>query len=62
MPLIEYLCKECGERLEVLQKISDEDIEICKKCGGKLKRLISLSSFHLKGGGWSKDGYRKETK
>jgi predicted nucleic acid-binding Zn ribbon protein len=27
------------------------------ECGGPTKKLISRGSFHLKGGGWYKDGY-----
>ncbi|WP_022668208.1 FmdB family zinc ribbon protein [Desulfospira joergensenii] len=52
MPVYEYQCTECGEIQEAFQKISDPPIETCSKCRGHLKKLISQSSFHLKGSGW----------
>jgi len=52
MPIYEYECSECGRIDEVLQKFSDKPLDRCKHCSGKLHKLISHSSFHLKGTGW----------
>jgi len=52
MPVYEYQCTECGQIEEALQKISDSPLEICSDCKGHLKKLISQSTFHLKGSGW----------
>lgn len=52
MPIYEYECSECGKIQEVFQKFSDKPLKQCKKCSGKLHKLISHSSFHLKGTGW----------
>jgi len=52
MPVYEYQCKECGQIEEALQKISDSPLETCSHCKGHLKKLISQSTFHLKGSGW----------
>jgi putative FmdB family regulatory protein len=52
MPLYEYECSKCGRIDEVLQKFSDKPQAKCKHCSGKLHKLISHSSFHLKGTGW----------
>ena len=58
----EYNCENHGD-FEVQQKISDPPLQICPKCAeagivsSPPKRLISLSSFSLKGGGWSDTGY-----
>ena len=52
MPIYEYECKKCGQIKEVFQKFSDKPLTKCKKCSGKLHKLISHSSFHLKGTGW----------
>ncbi len=52
MPIYEYECTKCGEFTEALQKFSDKPLTRCKNCGGKLHKLISHSSFHLKGSGW----------
>jgi len=52
MPVYEYQCTGCGQIEEALQKISDSPLETCPHCKGHLKKLISQSTFHLKGSGW----------
>ena len=52
MPIYEYQCDSCSEITEDLQKISDPALRECPECGGKLSKLMSLNSFHLKGSGW----------
>lgn len=52
MPIYEYECTSCGKVTEVMQKFSDAPLTICPSCGGSLRKLISLSTFHLKGTGW----------
>ncbi len=52
MPVYEYQCKACGHIEEAFQKISEPPLETCPECKGNLKKLISQSSFHLKGSGW----------
>lgn len=52
MPIYEYECLNCGNIEEVLQKFSDKPLTKCPHCSGKLQKLISQSSFHLKGSGW----------
>jgi putative FmdB family regulatory protein len=56
MPIYEYECEQCGP-FEVIQKISDRPIKKCETCGNKVRKLVSQSSFTLKGGGWYKDLY-----
>ena len=56
MPIYEYDCEKCG-RFEVLQKMSDPALEKCEACGKPVQKLVSQSSFALKGGGWYKDLY-----
>ena len=60
MPIYEYECKKCGDTIEVIQSFSDNPLKKHKQCGGKLERLISLSSFHLKGSGWYDTEYGKK--
>ncbi len=57
MPVYEYECSECGHRIEILQKISDPPVEYCEVCNGHMKKLISRSTFHLKGTGWYATDY-----
>ena len=52
MPIYEYKCLKCGTQLEVMQKMSDDLLSKCESCGGELKKLITNTSFVLKGGGW----------
>lgn len=59
MPIYEYECKDCGKRLEALQKISDSPLQKCPSCqGAGLVRLVSASSFRLKGGGWYETDFK----
>lgn len=66
MPIYEYECQKCGLHAEVLQKFSDPPVSKCDKCKGKMRKLISQSTFHLKGTGWyvtdyaSKDNASKD--
>ena len=58
MPIYEYECQACGHTFEEWQKMSDKPIRVCPKCKKrKVEKLISQTSFHLKGGGWYKDLY-----
>ncbi len=52
MPIYEYSCKDCGRVFEEWQSGFDELQVPCPECGGESKRLISNTSFVLKGGGW----------
>jgi len=57
MPLYEYRCKSCGHTFEVIQKFSDRALRKCGECSGPLEKLVSRSSFQLKGGGWYINSY-----
>ena len=58
MPIYEYECDNCGARMELIKKMSDPDPKKCLECGHEsLRKLISRSDFHLKGGGWYSDAY-----
>jgi putative FmdB family regulatory protein len=43
---------KCGHVTEAWQKFSDLPLGECELCHGKMKKLISQSTFHLKGTGW----------
>jgi putative FmdB family regulatory protein len=57
MPLYEYQCKQCGERSEILQNISDPPKSQCPKCGGEMKKLLSAPAIQFKGSGFYKTDY-----
>ena len=58
MPIYEYACEKCESEFELEQRITDGPIKSCPRCKSrKIKRLISRTSFVLKGGGWYSDLY-----
>jgi len=57
MPIYEYECTQCGVVEEAIQKFSDRPLTKCTHCSGKLQKLVSHSSFHLKGSGWYATDY-----
>ncbi len=57
MPVYEYECKTCDKVFEVQQKMSDAPLTECPECQAPVKKLMSVNSFQLKGGGWYADGY-----
>jgi putative FmdB family regulatory protein len=65
MPIYEYQCSKCGHQTEVWQKITDPPVTRCEMCNGRMRKLISQSTFHLKGTGWYVTDYaskgRKDT-
>ncbi len=59
MPIYEYECTKCGRITEAMQKFSDPPLVKCIYCHGKLRKLISMSTFHLKGTGWYVTDYAR---
>ena len=58
MPIYEYACEKCESEFEVEQRITADPVKSCPRCKSrKVKRLISRTSFVLKGGGWYSDLY-----
>jgi putative FmdB family regulatory protein len=58
VPIYEYVCEACGRLTEVMQRMSDPPPAACPACGGpKLSKVVSRTSFQLKGGGWYSDLY-----
>jgi len=58
MPIYEYNCKNCGV-FEVTQRITEGPLTTCPTCEGDVHRLISLTSFVLKGSGWYATDYAR---
>jgi putative FmdB family regulatory protein len=61
MPIYEYKCSKCNHITEIWQKFSDPPIDQCEECGGKVKKIISQNTFHLKGSGWYVTDYGSKT-
>lgn len=58
MPIYEYVCSKCGQEAEAIQKFDDPPLVKCGHCNKRgLERKLSMSAFHLQGGGWFAGGY-----
>lgn len=57
MPIYEYECESCRNVFEITQRMTDDPLSSCPDCDGSVKKIVSRSSFLLKGGGWYADGY-----
>jgi putative FmdB family regulatory protein len=63
MPIYEYRCQNCQREIEVMQKMSDDALVHCDACGkDTLTKLISRSSFQLKGTGWYQTDFKNPVK
>jgi len=62
MPIYEYECSDCQHRCEIFQKHNDKPLESCPQCGGPVHKLISQTSFVLKGTGWYVTDYARAGK
>jgi putative FmdB family regulatory protein len=61
MPLYEYQCTNCSERVEIIQRVSDPPYGHCPKCGGEMKKLISAPAIQFKGSGFYKTDYANKS-
>ena len=59
MPIYEYNCQKCGT-FEVTQRIIEKALTKCRTCKSKVKKLISNTSFQLKGTGWYITDYARK--
>jgi putative FmdB family regulatory protein len=57
MPIYEYTCEKCNKHLEIIQKITEGPLTTCPDCAGSLRKMISSTSFVLKGTGWYATDY-----
>jgi putative FmdB family regulatory protein len=60
MPLYEFKCESCSKVHEIMQRFSDPHPAHCPECQGSLTKLISMSSFALKGTGWYTTDYKRK--
>jgi putative FmdB family regulatory protein len=58
MPIYEYRCDNCGQ-FEIMQKITERPLKRCPTCQSKVTKLISNTSFQLKGSGWYLTDYAR---
>jgi putative FmdB family regulatory protein len=61
MPIYEYRCEKCGD-FEVTQRITEDPLKKCPTCKRKIRKLMSNTSFQLKGSGWYVTDYARAGK
>jgi putative FmdB family regulatory protein len=61
VPTYQYVCTECGEDLEAVQKFSDDPLTECPSCSGRLRKRFSAVGVVFKGSGFYKTDSRSGT-
>jgi putative FmdB family regulatory protein len=61
VPTYEYACAECGERLEAVQKFSDDPLTECPACRGRLRKVFSPVGIVFKGSGFYRTDSRSSS-
>jgi len=59
VPTYQYACTECGDRLEVVQRFSDDPLSVCAACGGRLRKVFSPVGIVFKGSGFYRTDSRR---
>ena len=63
MPIYEYQCQVCGNKCEIMHRMSEGPSRDCSECGSaNLKKLISAVGFKLKGTGWYETDFKTKKK
>ncbi|MFE3455149.1 FmdB family zinc ribbon protein [Nonomuraea sp. NPDC059194] len=61
MPTYQYVCNDCGEPLEVVQKFSDDALTVCPNCEGQLRKVFSAVGIVFKGSGFYRTDNRSSS-
>ncbi|HVF03811.1 MAG TPA: FmdB family zinc ribbon protein [Frankiaceae bacterium] len=61
MPTYQYACTACAERLEVVQRYTDDPLAECPSCGGALRKVFSPVGVVFKGSGFYKTDSRSSS-
>jgi putative FmdB family regulatory protein len=62
VPTYQYACTACEERLDVVQKFSDDALTVCLECGGRLRKVFSAAGIIFKGSGFYRTDSRGSSK
>jgi putative FmdB family regulatory protein len=52
VPTYQYTCTECGDRVEAVQKFTDDPLTVCAACGGRLRKVFFPAGIVFKGSGF----------
>ena len=61
MPIYEYRCEQ-GHTFEVMQRMTDDPIELCEEHGTPVQRVFHPVAVHFKGSGFYNTDYGKKKK
>lgn len=62
MPTYEYACTECGNHVEVIQRIDEEPLAVCERCGGAMRKVFHPAGIVFKGSGFYATDSRTKAK
>ena len=62
MPTYEYACTQCGQHVEVFQRLSEEPLTTCGACGGPLRKVFHPAGIVFKGSGFYATDSRSKPK
>ncbi len=54
MPIYDYVCQNCGHRMEVIHSVHGHGPSACPVCGGQMRKAFTPPAIHFKGTGWAK--------
>jgi putative FmdB family regulatory protein len=60
VPTYQYACTACDERLEAVQKFTDDPLTVCEVCGGSLRKVYSPVGIVFKGSGFYRTDSRNQ--
>jgi putative FmdB family regulatory protein len=52
VPTYQYACTDCADRVEVVQRFTDDPLTVCAACGGRLRKVYSPVGIVFKGSGF----------
>jgi putative FmdB family regulatory protein len=61
VPTYQYACTDCGERLEVVQKFTDDTLTVCPRCEGRLRKMFNAVGIVFKGSGFYRTDSRSSS-
>jgi putative FmdB family regulatory protein len=59
MPTYEFRCTDCGNLVEIFQRIGDDPLTVCELCGGTLRKVFHPAGIVFKGPGFYATDSRK---
>ena len=62
MPTYEYVCTQCGQHIEVYQRIADDSLDTCGACGGPLRKVFHPAGILFKGSGFYSTDNRSKSR